>query len=168
MQNKPITFSKINKKQVFICFLIAFGLNGYWFFSKWKDHEIFKNQGVKTTLYVKSVEGDEVTFFEKIKYTSVAKTFYIIANGDTIYNNRKNIWKSQLAFLPNTKIFLPLDRIIYEKHNAKNYQLLNEFQSYSIGYQVISYLMFGPLFLTFFIYLVISIFKTMWIKLLTV
>lgn len=164
MQNKPITLSKINKKQAFICFLIAIGLNGYWFFSKWRDHEIFKNQGVKTTLYVKSLEADEVTFFEKIKYTSVAKTFYISANGDTIFKKGKNIWKSQFEFLAKTKIFLPLDKVIYDKKHPENSQLISEFRTYSNTYQVVSYFVVGPIFFTVFLYLLFSLPKSLFSK----
>ena len=164
MQNKPITLSKINKKQAFICFLIAIGLNGYWFFSKWKDHEIYKNQGVKTTLYVKSLEGDEVTLFEKLKYTSVAKTFYVIANRDTIYNKGKNIWKTQFEFLANTNIFLPLDQVIYDRKHPENSQLISEFRTYSNTYQVVSYFVVGPIFFTVFLYLLFSLPKSLFSK----
>jgi hypothetical protein len=165
MQNKPITLSKINKKQAFICFLIAIGLNGYWFFSKWKDHEIYKNQGVETTLYVKSLEGDEVTFFEKLKYTSVAKTFYIVANGDTIFNRSKNSWKTQFEILSSTKVFLPLDQVVYDKKHPENSQLISEFRTYSIVYQAVSYFGVGPIFVTIFLYLLFTFIKTARLKL---
>jgi hypothetical protein len=160
MQKKPISLSKINKKQAFICFLISFGLNGYWFFSKWRDHEIFKNQGVKTTLYVKSLEGDEVTFFEKLKYTSVAKTFYISAKGDTIFNRSKNSWKIQFEFLANSKMFLPLDQVVYDRKHPENSQLMSEFRTYSTTYQAVSYFAIGPIFFTILLYLLFSYFRT--------
>ena len=159
MQKKTITLSKINKKQAFICFLISFGFNGYWFFSKWRDHETLKIQGVKTTLYIKSLEGNEITLFEKIKYTSVAKTYYIITNGDTIFNRSKNSWKSQFEFLANSKMFLPLDQVVYDRKHPENSQLMSEYRTYSTTYQAVSYFVIGPIFFTIFLYLLFSYFR---------
>jgi hypothetical protein len=159
MQKTELTLSRINKKQVFLSFLIAILCNSLLFISGYNKHQLLKEKGVRATLYIRPLTENETTFFDKLKYTAVANTFFINSKGDTIFEKCKNIWRHQFEFLEDSKMYLPFDQVIYDKNNAKNYQLINDFQHYSITYQAISYSLIGPLFLTVFIYFVINFFK---------
>ena len=95
---------------------------------------------------------NEATFLQKAKYTRVAKAYFITSNGDSIYDIRKNIWAMQVDALEGINFYVPLDSVIYDKNNPKNYQLISEFRNYSTTSNILAYFVVGLIFFSVWIY----------------
>ena len=131
----------INKRKLLYCILISFLINGIFFINQLLEHRLLQKGGIIKELYVKSLNKDEATFFQKVKYTSVAKTYFITSKGDSITDITKNIWAIQVEAL---NFYVPLDSIIYDRNNPKDYQLISEFRTYSIAYAALAYFIISP------------------------
>lgn len=142
----------INKRRLLYCIIISVITNGIFFIAQFSSHRLFEKDGIIKELYVKSLNKDETTFLQKAKYTRVAKTFFITSQGDSIYDIRKNIWAMQADILEKINFYIPLDSVIYNRNNPKDYQLISEFKNYSTSYSVISYFMIGPIIFTIWLY----------------
>jgi hypothetical protein len=142
----------INKRRLFYCLVISIILNGVFYFQQLQEFKLFSKQGIIKELYIKSVANNETSFFQKVKYTKVAETYFVTAKGDTIYNIGKNIWAMQVDALDELNFYLPLDSVIYDNHNPKDYQLISEFRNYSKTYNVIIFFLIGPLIFTVWFY----------------
>lgn len=149
----------INKLKLFYCFIIAVILNGAFFFQQLCDFRLLNKQGVITELYVKNLTKNETTFFQRAKYTKVAKIYFVTLKGDTIYNITKNTWAMTVDALDEINFYAPLDSVIYDKNNPKDYQLISEFRNYSISRSAIAYFIVGLAIFTFCFYFMTVIFK---------
>jgi hypothetical protein len=127
-------------------------LNGTLFFQQLFDFQLFNKQGITTELYVKSLTKNETTFFQRAKYTKVAQTYFVTLKGDTIYNITKNTWAIQVDVLDEMNFYLPLDSVIYDKKNPKDYQLISEFRNYSTVRIAIAYFIVGLIMFTIWLY----------------
>ena len=142
----------INKRRLLYCIIISVITNGIFFITQLSSHRLFEKDGIIKELYVKSLNKDETTFLQKAKYTRVAKTFFITSQGDSIYDIRKNTWAMQADILEEINFYIPLDSVIYNSNNPKDYQLISEFKNYSTTYSVISYFIIGPIIFTIWLY----------------
>jgi len=149
----------INKRRLFYCFIISVILNSTFFFRELFDFRLFNKQGIITELYVKSLNNNESTFTQRAKYTKVAKIYFVTSQGDTIYDIRKNYWAMQVDALDEMNFYLPLDSVIYDKANPKDYQLISEFRNYSTTFSFIGFFVVGLIMFTFWFYLMTEIFK---------
>ena len=149
----------INKRRLLFCIIISFVINGTLFIKGYYDYSTLSENGIIKVLYIKSLTDNETTFIQKAKYTKVAKTYFVTDNGDSIFNTRKNIWAFQVEALEELNFYLPLDSVIYNKNKPNDYQLISEFRNYRIKYSLLSYLLYGPLFLSAWLYFMVSIFK---------
>ena len=149
----------LNKRRLLFCTIISFVINGTLFIQGHYSHSILSENGVIKALYIKSLTDKETTFIQKAKYTKVAKTYFVTENGDSIFNTRKNIWAFQVEALEELNFYLTLDSVIYNKNKPNDYQLISEFRNYHTKYSLMSYLLFGPLFLSAWLYFMVSIFK---------
>ena len=143
----------INKRRLFFCIIISALINGVFFFRQLYTHEHFEKQGIIKVLYVKSLNNNETTFSQKVKFTSVAAIYFIISKGDTIHDISKNIWGMQVKALKEIPFYLPLDSVIYDSKSPENFQLISEFRNYSKTNSVISYFIVGLIFFTVWFYL---------------
>lgn len=155
----------INKRRLLICVIISIIFNSFFFFRQLIEFEFFNEQGIVTVLYVKSLEKNESTFFQRVKNSKVAKTYFITAKGDTIYDVRKNIWALEIDALDSLNFYLPLDSIIYSKNNPKYYQLISQYRNYSMTFSFVSYLIIGVCLLTIWFYLIGNIILNQKLKL---
>ncbi len=142
----------INKRRLLYCIIISVITNGIFFITQLSSHRLFEKDGIIKELYVKSLTKDESTLLQKAKYTRVAKTFFITLQGDSIYDIRKNTWAMQADILEEINFYIPLDSVIYNSNNPKDYQLISEFKNYSTRYSVISYFIIGPIIFTIWLY----------------
>lgn len=133
----------INKRRLFLCVIISIILNSFFFFRQLYEFEFFNEQGMVTVLNVKSLGKNESTFFQRAINSKVAKTYFITATGDTIYDVRKNIWAFEIDALDSLNFYLPLDSVIYNKNNPKDYQLISQFRNYSMTFSFVSYFIIG-------------------------
>ncbi len=142
----------IKKRRLLYCFIISVITNGIFFITQLSSHRLFEKDGIIKELYVKSLNKDERTFLQKAKYTRVAKTFFITSQGDSVYDIRKNTWAMQADILEEINFYVPLDSVIYNRNNPKDYQLISEFKNYSTRYSVISYFIIGPIIFAIWLY----------------
>ena len=143
----------INKRRVFYCLIISIIINGAFFFQQLSDHEHFKKQGIIKELYVKSLNKNETTFFQKAKYSTVAAIYFLTSKGDSIHALRKNIWAIQAKALEGIPYYLPLDSVIYDSKAPEKYELVSEFRNYSKAYSAVSYFLVGPIIFTVWLFL---------------
>ena len=143
----------INKRRLSYCIIISFLINGIFFINQLSEHRLLKEAGIIKELYVKSLNKDEATFFQKVKYTSVAKTYFITSEGDSIYDIRKNIWAMQVEALKGINFYVPVDSIIYDSNSPKDYQLISEYRNYSTTYSSLAYFIIGPIIFSAWLYL---------------
>ena len=142
----------IDKQRLLYCVILSFIINGIFFLNKYYEHKIFKENGIIKELNVKSLNKNETTFFQKAKYTKVAKTYFVTSNGDTIFDIRKNIWAMQVDILETIDLYLPLDSIIYNKLKPSDYQLLSVYRTYSKTHSSIAYFIIGPIIISVWLY----------------
>lgn len=102
---------------------------------------------------MKSLNENESTFFQRVKYTKVAKMYFVTTTGDTIRSIGKNIWAMQINELDEINLYLPLDSVIYNKNKPNNYQLISEFRNYSKTYSAFAYFFVGLSVFTIWFYL---------------
>ncbi len=148
-----------NKRSLFYCFIISVILNSTFFFQQLFDYRLFKKQGIITALYVKSLNENETTFFQRAKYTKVAKIYFVTSKGDTIHNLTKNTWSMQVDALDEINFYMPLDSVIYDKNNPKDYQLISEYRNYSSTRSAIAYFIVGLIMFTVWFYFMAFIVK---------
>ena len=153
---------RLNKKRLFYCIMISLILNGLFFLKQLIDHQKFTKEGIISVLNVKSLNKQEATFFQRAKYTHVAKFFFVTNQGDTIYGIRKNTWAMGANLtdeFENLPLYLPLDSVIFKRQNPKDYQLISEYKNYSIIYSSIAYFLIGPLIFTIWLYFLVYFIK---------
>lgn len=148
---------KINKNRLIFSLLLGLSLGIYFFYSQYSDHQNLEKNGIIKPLYVKSLKDNEVTFFQKAKYTSVAKTYFKIDDKDSIVTVQKNIWALEVDVFKDFNFYLVLDSVIYAKNKPQEFQLLSNFKNYSIVYSIGMGLIFGSIFMIVWIYLALTI-----------
>jgi len=154
--------NRLNKKRLSYCIMISLLLNGLFFLRQLIDHQKFTKDGITSVLNVKSLNKHEATFLQRAKYTHVAKVFFVTTQGDTIYDIRKNTWALSTNLtdeFENLSLYLPLDSIIFNKQNPKDYQLISEFKNYSIIYSSFAYFLITPLIFTIWLYFLVYFIK---------
>jgi hypothetical protein len=103
-----------------------------------------------TALYVKSLNSNETTFWQRAKYTKCASTFFITQNGDTISEISKNYWGMGNKIFFKLNLYAPIDSVIYNKIIPQKKQLIWDFRAYSLTYSIIGHWLVTPLFFSFF------------------
>ena len=139
----------LNKKIVFISLGFAVLINTSLFIYQFLKHQTFLDNGIKTVLYVKSLPKKH--FFQN----NNADIYYVNQSGTKFKDCIKNTWANHNYELENIKTFLPLDSVIYLKNKPNEYQLVNEFNTYSVAFSAVSYFLVGNIFFTIWIYLVV-------------
>lgn len=142
-----------NKRLFSYCLVISLILNAIFFLRHLISFKEFKKNGIVKALYVKSLNKNETTFFQRAKYTKVAKMYFVTTTGDTIHAIGKNIWAMHINELDEINLYLPLDSVIYNKNKPNNYQLISEFRNYSTTYSAFAYFFVGLSVFTIWFYL---------------
>jgi len=142
-----------NKRLFSYCLVISLIINTIFFLRQLASFKEFKENGIVKELYVKSLNENESTFFQRAKYTKVAKMYFVTTKGDTIHSIGKNIWAMQINELDEINLYLPLDSVIYNKNKPNNYRLISEFRNYSTTYSAFSYFFVGLSVFTIWFYL---------------
>ncbi len=147
----------LNKLRLLVCIGIAFIINTGIFISQYNEHSSFQTNGITQVLFVKGLRKHEATFAQKFKYTKVAKIYFITTKGDTIFDFTKNTWAYDTDVLEDINMFLPIDSVIYDSNNPKDYQKISEYRSYSMRRDVLWQLLFGSVFFTVWLYVLTTV-----------
>lgn len=147
----------LNKIRLLVCIGIALIINTTIFISQYIEHRNFQANGIVQVLFVKGLKKHEATFAQKFKYTKVAKIYFVTNKGDTIYDFTKNTWAYNSDLLEDINLYLPIDSVIYDNNNPNNYQKISEFRNYSMRRDVLWQLLFGIVFFTFWLYVLMTV-----------
>jgi hypothetical protein len=147
--------SRINKPRLVFCTILSILASVYWYLDFESTHQRFKNSGVITVVYIKDAAKNEVTWSQRFKYTWVAKLYFVTSKGDTIRDFTKNRWAVETKELKDLPLYLPLDSVVYDKNNPKDFQFIAEYRNYSPLYNGIMYFIFSPLFFTAWTYIML-------------
>lgn len=140
---------RIFKSRIFQSIFISILMGGSFFYEDYSLHKDLKNNGVATKLYVKSLNSDETTFWQRAKYTKCASTYFVTQNGDTISEISKNFWGMGNKILFKFNFYAPIDSVIYNKNSPLKKQLIRDFRAYSLTYSILGHGIFTPLFFSF-------------------
>ena len=140
----------IYKYRIFLCVSISILMGASFFYESYSFHKELKDNGLTTALYVKSLNSNETTFWQRAKYTKCASTFFITQNGDTISEISKNYWGMGNKIFLKLNFYAPIDSVIYNKNSPLQKQLISDFRAYSLTYSILAHGVVTPLFFSFF------------------
>ena len=142
---------RIYKYRIFLCVSISILMGASFFYESYSFHKDLKDNGLTTALYVKSLNSNETTFWQRAKYTKCASTFFVTQNGDTISEISKNYWGMENKIFFELNFFAPIDSVIYNKNFPLKKQLIWDFRAYSLTYSIFGHGVITPLFFSFFL-----------------